>query len=145
MTVITNRTWLPVASALSDFWANGDGPSETNTKLALGAAGIESNDIKGKNKREIVANAITSSPLATKPKVVTELVDLLAGEQHFSQGESWYQPKKVSKLEDALEDVGGSLLVDGTLTWEGKVPAPDQELLSQRHLRETHLFPSPAP
>lgn len=145
MTVITNRTWLPVASALSDFWTNGDGPSGTNTKQALGSAGIESDDIKGNNKREVVANAIKSSPLSTKSKVVTELVDLLAGEQHFDHERGWYQAKKVSKLVAALKEVGGSLLADGTLTWEEDSADQEPEVVCIPAAAGNTSVPIPSP
>jgi hypothetical protein len=117
MVVIPQNEWLPVASALSAFWTNGEGPSAPNIREAIGAAGIEYEDVKGANKKDTIANSVQRSSPLLKKKVVTELVGLLAAESHFQQGTSWYQPKKVEKLQSTLQAVGCSLREDGFTRW----------------------------
>jgi hypothetical protein len=118
MTVIKKSTWAPVASALASFWANSGGPTMSNVKTAIGAGGLEVDDIEHTNKQDLVQKAVNNAPLDLKAKVATELADTLAGEQHFNQSSSWFQEGKVNKLRAAFKDVGGSLLEDGTLVWD---------------------------
>ena len=131
MVVIHKTQWLPVASTLSAFWTAGDGPSESNVREAIGNAGIAYEEVKGANKKDTVANAVQRSSPTQKKAVVTELVDLLAEESYFQQGTSWYQPKKVQKLQAALQAVDCSVNDDGSLKWHeqgsDEEPEPTQK------------------
>ena len=133
--VVTDKThWLSVASALSAFWTAGEGPNESNVREAIGAAGIEYEDVKGAKKKDTIANAVQRSSPAHKKTVVTELVDLLAGETYFQQETSRYQPKKVQKLQAALQGVDCSLSDDGSCSGMSTAATKSQNLLNNQQL-----------
>lgn len=125
MITTSAKNWLPVASALSDFWEEGAGPTASDLEKALGFAGVDYAQVKASSRQATVANALKSVPASDKREVVNQLLNLLSAK-------SLLEPRKTETLRNTLEKVGGKLHDDGFVEWPDTNGQPQTDTQSAR-------------